>query len=113
MTALAIICALGAGAMTGAAVYLRLRWVLAALWGLIALIAVQLFFAARGVDGFGDLAARMAAIATAAPAVLGGALAFIAAAIHGQRPDWRGWPARLTGAGFLVAVAAVIATIRL
>ncbi|MCF3972377.1 hypothetical protein [Paracoccus salsus] len=96
-------CFLGAGFITLTAIWLRLRWPLAALSILLAAIATQLFLAARGQNGFHDLAAFRATGFTVIPALAGLAAGLIAAGTRTRRFDWRSPPGALTLLGLAVA----------
>jgi hypothetical protein len=102
---IAIACASGAALIAAASTWLRLRWPLAILSLLLAAIATQLFLAARGQNGFHDLAAMRAQMFTVLPALGGTVLALIASERFLCRYPWHSLPGVLTLLGLAGAVA--------
>lgn len=104
---------LGAGFLAWGDARLALRWPLAGLSLLLAVISVQLFRAARGYEGFHDLDAFVAQFATVFPALAGIALGLAVAALAGHRPLHRDATGAATVLGLSVAAASVALTLML
>ncbi|MDM7255843.1 MAG: hypothetical protein P3W90_004030 [Paracoccus sp. (in: a-proteobacteria)] len=104
---------LGAVFLAWGDVRLALRWPLAVLSLLLAVISVQLFRAARGHDGFHDLGAFVAQFATVLPALAGVALVLVAAALTGHSPLRRDAFGLVTVLGLLAASVSIMLTLGL
>lgn len=104
------LCLAGSGFIAWGSARLQLRWPLPALTLLLMAIALQLLFAARGQDGFHDLAAIVAQTFTTVPALLGMATGLAIAHIRKYRVYWRGPAGLITAAAFVIAVSAAGAT---
>ena len=107
---IAALCLGGAGLIAWGAARLRLRWPLLVLAGLLAAISLQLFLAARGRDGFHDLAALVAQAFTILPALGGVALGLALAAFQGRRLPWRDPVGCITIAALVLAAGSAAAT---
>jgi hypothetical protein len=107
---IAALCALGSGVIAWGAMRLRLRWALVMLSVLLAAISLQLFVAARGEEGFHDLAALVAQAFTVVPALAGVAAGMALAAVSGHRPIWRDRVGVLIILALLLAAAVAAAT---
>lgn len=108
---IAAACFLGAAFMSFTAIWLRLRWPLAVLSLLLAAIAMQLFLAAKGQNGFHDLAAIRAQSFTVVPAIAGIAASFAVATALGFTALRRDLSGLIIVVGLLIAVGAVAASL--
>ena len=104
------LCLIGSGFIGWGGARLKLRWPLMVLALLLMAIAFQLLFAARGRDGFHDLAAIVAQAFTVLPALLGMAVGLAIAHILGHRVQWRKGAGLVTVAAFASALGAAAAT---
>mgnify|MGYP006901855871 CR=1 FL=1 len=107
---IAAACLAGAGFIAWGSVRLGLRWPLLALAWLLATIALQLYLAARGREGFHDLAAVVAQSFIVLPALLGLGIGLVLARLGGHRAAWRRVTGLLTALGLLTAAGAAAAT---
>lgn len=105
------LCLTGAGFISWGAARLHLRWPLLILSLLLAAIALQLFFAARGQGGFHDLAAIVAQTFTVIPALLGTVTGLALATIRGHHLRWRSRAGALAVLGLLTAAGTAAATL--
>ncbi|WP_265501071.1 hypothetical protein [Paracoccus beibuensis] len=104
------LCCAGSSFIAWGAARLRLRWPLLVLSALLAAIAIQLFLAARGQEGFRDLAALVAQAFTVLPALVGVACGTAMAGPQGHRLAWCGRTGLATVAALLLSAAVVGAT---
>lgn len=99
-------CAFGAALISFGSSVLRVRWPLTALAVMLAVIALQLWSAARGTEGVYDLAAYRAMSFTVIPALAGLVIGLIAAETRARRFDWSGWVGAVTLVALAIAVGA-------
>ncbi|WP_378942599.1 hypothetical protein [Paracoccus sp. R86501] len=103
-------CLVGSGFIGWGSARLKLRWPLMVLALLLMAIAFQLLFAARGRDGFHDLAAIVAQAFTVLPALLGMAVGLAIAHIRRHKVRWRQGAGLVTAVAFVLALGAAAAT---
>lgn len=104
------LCLVGSGFIAWGSARLKLRWPLMVLALLLMAIAFQLLFAARGRDGFHDLAAVVAQAFTVLPSLLGMAVGLAIAHVRRHKVRWRSGPGLVTAAAFASALGAAAAT---
>ena len=107
---IAALCLAGSGFIAWGSARLKLRWPLAVLALLLMAIAFQLLHAARGRDGFRDLAAIVAQAFTVLPALLGMAVGLAIAHIRHHRVRWRRGAGLVAAGASLTALGAAVAT---
>lgn len=107
------LCAAGAALISWGAARLRLLWPCLVLSLLLAAIAGQLLWAARGQGGYRDLAAILAQGFTVLPALAGLALGLAVAALSGHPPAWRSRAGLASGLCLAAASGMVAVTLLL
>lgn len=107
------LCLTGAGFVAWGAARLQLRWPLLILSALLAAIALQLYLAGRGQEGFHDLAAVVAQTFTVIPALLGVVTGLLLAGIRGHHLRWRSRSGILSALALAIAAGAAGATLLL
>lgn len=98
----------GAALIAGWCCHQRMRWPLMVLSSLMAVIALQLYFAFKGDGSFHDLAALRAMRFTVLPALVGTGVGVIAGERFGKGLGWRSWQGVMTGVLLLVGCGAVV-----